>query len=132
AGITASASESSLGADSSGNPVWKNDGDAIEQLAFKSYVDSEIDSAVTGLLDDRGNFDASADLFPSSGGSGSAGSILKGDLWTISVAGILGGSRVTSGDVIRSLTDSPGQTASNWSITENNIGYVPENSANKS
>lgn len=31
--ITANASESSLGADASGNPVWKNDGNAIQQLA---------------------------------------------------------------------------------------------------
>jgi hypothetical protein len=97
-----------------------------------TYTDSEISAAVAGLLDDRGNYDASVNTFPASGGSGTAGAILKGDLWTISVAGTLGGTPVTIGDVVRSLSDSPGQTASNWVVTENNIGYVPENNANKS
>jgi hypothetical protein len=41
------------------------------------------DSLVVGLLDDRGNHDASAGLFPSTGGSGEFGAILKGDLWFI-------------------------------------------------
>jgi len=97
----------------------------------KTYVDAEISNAVAGLLDDRGNYDASSNLFPSTGGSGSSGTILKGDLWTVSVAGTLGGNSVTVGDVIRALVDTPGQTSSNWVVTENNIGYVPENNANK-
>lgn len=88
----------------------------------KSYADT----LVVGLLDDRGNHDASTNAFPSTGGSGAAGAILKGDLWTISVAGTLGGSAVTVGDVVRALIDSPGTVAANWVITENNIGYVPE------
>lgn len=90
------------------------------------------DSLVVSLLDDRGNHDASSNVFPASGGSGTAGEILKGDLWTISVAGTLGGVAVTAGDVLRAKQDTPGQTAANWVITENNLGYVPENAANKS
>jgi hypothetical protein len=43
----------------------------------------------------------------------------------------LGGVAVAIGDQVRALTDTPGQTASNWAISEANIGYVPENSANK-
>lgn len=82
---------------------------------------------VVGLLDDRGNFSASGNVFPSSGGSGTSGSILKGDLWTISVAGALGGHSVTAGDVVRALVDTPGQTDSNWAISENNFGYVALN-----
>lgn len=96
--------------------------------AVKTYVDG----VAVGLLDDRGNYDASGNSFPSTGGSGTAGAILKGDLWTISVAGTLGGNAVTVGDVVRALIDSPAQTSSNWAVTENNIGYVPENAANKS
>lgn len=92
-----------------------------------AQVDSAISSATVGLLDDRGNFDASANLFPSSGGSGAAGAILKGDLWTISVAGTLGGHTVTVGDVVRALSDTPGQTDANWAIGENNFGYVAVN-----
>lgn len=101
--------------------------DAAVLVSANSYSDS----LVVGLLDDRGNFDASGNVFPSSGGSGSAGAIKKGDLWSISVAGTLGGHAVTIGDVIRALSDTPGQTDSNWNITENNFGYVAENTANK-
>lgn len=101
--------------------------DAVVLAAANTYADG----LVVGLLDDRGNYDASGNAFPTGSGSGSAGAILKGDLWTISVAGTLGSSPVTAGDVIRALTNTPGQTASNWAISENNIGYVAENSANK-
>lgn len=95
--------------------------------AAKAYADT----LVVGLIDDRGNYDASVNLFPSSGGSGSAGGVLKGDLWTISVAGTLGGISVQQGDLIRALIDTPGQTVGNWAVTENNIGYVAENQSNK-
>lgn len=87
------------------------------------------DALVTGLLDDRGNYNASGNTFPASGGSGAAGAILKGDLWTISVAGTLGGHPVTAGDVVRALVDTPGQTDANWAISENNFGYVALNQA---
>jgi hypothetical protein len=89
------------------------------------------DSLVVGLLDDRGNYDASVNTFPASGGSGSAGAVLKGDIWTVSVAGTLGGTAVTAGDLVRALIDAPGQTAGNWAVSENNIGYVAENTSNK-
>lgn len=95
--------------------------------ATKQYADA----LVVGLLDDRGNYNASGNVFPSSGGSGSAGAILKGDLWFISVAGTLGGVAVNIGDQLRALVDTPGSTAANWAISEANIGYVPENVANK-
>lgn len=87
------------------------------------------DALVVSLLDDRGNYNASSNVFPSSGGSGAAGAILKGDLWTISVAGTLGGHAVTPGDVVRALVDTPGSTDSNWAIGENNFGYVALNQA---
>ncbi len=96
-------------------------------VAASAYADS----LVVGLLDDRGNHDASGNTYPSTGGSGAAGAILKGDLWTISVAGTIGGHPVTPGDFIRALVDTPGTTDSNWAIAENNLGYVAENSANK-
>lgn len=98
------------------------------QLDLKASI-AYADSLVVGLLDDRGNHDASGNVFPSTGGSGSAGAILKGDIWTISVGGILGGVVVTAGDMVRALVDTPGQTAGNWAVSETNIGYVALNAA---
>lgn len=90
------------------------------------------DALVVGLLDDRGNYDASSNLWPSTGGSGTAGAILKGDLWYISVQGTLGGNLVVVGSSIRALTDTPGQTTANWDVLSAGLGYIPENIANKS
>jgi hypothetical protein len=89
---------------------------------------SYVDSLVAGVLRDRGNYDASGNTFPASGGSGAAGAIKKGDLWYISVAGTLGSVAVNVGDTVRALADTPGQTAGNWAVMENNLGYVPERS----
>lgn len=93
----------------------------LELKADKTYVDA----LVVGLWDDRGSYDASVNLFPSTGGSGTSGAILKGDIWTISVAGTLGSEVVETGDTVRALIDAPGTTPSNWAIQQNNIGYVP-------
>lgn len=100
----------------------------IADLAIIAYAES----LVVGLWDDRGNFDASVNAYPSSGGSGTAGAILKGDVWTVSVAGTLPTGRVVEiGDIVRALVDTPGNTEANWAIQQNNIGYTAENSANK-
>jgi hypothetical protein len=104
---------------------------AAADLTAENNAKAYADTLVVGLIDDRGNYDASGNVFPSSGGSGTAGAIKKGDLYTISVAGTLGGNAVTPGDLVRALVDTPGQTSSNWAVTENNIGYVAENSTNK-
>lgn len=95
----------------------------------KAYADN----LVVGLLDDRGNYDpTNTSAYPTTGGSGDDGAILKGDLWTISDDGTMGGIAVTVGDTVRALVDAPAQTASNWAITQNNLTYVPENLTNKS
>ena len=99
----------------------------------QANAEAYADNLVVGLLDDRGNYDPTGtSAYPTTGGSGSAGAILKGDLWTISVDGTIGGIAVAVGDTIRALVDSPAQTAANWAIIQNNLIYVPENSANKS
>jgi hypothetical protein len=96
----------------------------LDQKADIAYVDA----IVAGALRDRGNYDASGNTFPASGGSGAAGAIKQGDLWYISVAGTLGSVAVGVGDTVRALADTPGQTAGNWAVMENNLGYVPERS----
>ncbi|HVH92504.1 MAG TPA: tail fiber domain-containing protein [Candidatus Acidoferrum sp.] len=95
---------------------------------------------VVGLYDDRGNYNASGNVFPSSGGSGPGGAIMKGDIWRISVAGNLGGTDVAVDQQIRALVDSPAQTSSNWgisganftitqSVTNGATGVVPSSDA---
>lgn len=112
------------------NTSGSNSGDQdLSSYATKAYADA----LVVGLWDDRGNFDSSVNAYPSSGGSGTAGAIKKGDIWTVSVAGTLPTSQVVEvGDTVRALVDTPGNTQANWSIQQNNIGYTAENSANKS
>lgn len=90
-------------------------------LATQAYAEA----LVVGLLDDRGNYNASGNTFPASGGSGTAGAVMKGDIWYISVGGTLGGATVAPGDSVRALVDAPGQTAGNWSVLEGNLGFVP-------
>ena len=102
-------------------------GDITDQTDLVTYISGR----VAGLFDDRGNYDSSGNAFPAAGGSGTAGAILKGDIWTVSVGGTLGGHAVSPGDLLRALVDSPGSTDANWAITENNLGYVAETSANK-
>lgn len=114
------------------NPVVNADA-AGAAAAAQAAAESYADGLVVGLWDDRGNFDASGGAYPTTGGSGTAGAIKKGDTWTISVAGTLPtGQVVEIGDVIRALVDTPGNTQANWAIIQNNIGYTAENSANKS
>ena len=97
------------------------------QKAIKTYVDG----SVAGLLDLRGGYDASGNAYPTTGGSGTGGAVMKGDVWIISVAGTLGGEAVQVGDSIIANIDTPAQTASNWNHLNANISYVPENVANK-
>lgn len=112
----------------SSNQTWTLPDEGDQVFASRAYAEA----LVTGLWDDRGTFDASVNAYPSSGGSGSGGAILKGDIWTISVAGTLPtGQTVEPGDTVRALVDTPGNTQSNWAIAQNNIGYVAENQANK-
>ena len=99
--------------------------------AILAAANAHADALVVGLWDDRGNHDASANTWPTGGGSGTAGAILKGDIWRISVAGTLGGVAVNVGDTIRALVDAPGSTTANWAQGEANLGYVPENAATK-
>jgi hypothetical protein len=92
----------------------------------KTYADG----LVVGLWDDRGNYSAATNVFPSAGGSGAGGAILKGDIWTISAVGTLGGVAVSLGDTVRALSDAPVQVVGSWSIAEGNLGYTPYNSSN--
>lgn len=120
------------------NPVSTDADDLVINISpliyhsFEDDISAAIAAAILGLWNDRGNFNASGGAYPSTGGSGTAGAIKKGDIWTISVAGTLPiGQVVEAGDTVRALTDTPGNTQANWAIAQNNIGYIPENTSNK-
>lgn len=94
---------------------------SAQDAATKNYVDT----AVTGLLDYRGGYNASSNVFPSTGGSGLLGAVAKGDFWIVTTPGTLGGTAVANGDLVIALVDIPGQTASNWDLLEHDLGYAP-------
>ena len=100
------------------------------QSAVKSYVDS----LVTGLLDDRGNFDASTvgSPYPTLNGSGTGGAIQVGDIYFVSVAGTIGTTAVIIGASVRALTNTPGQDSTKWDILDAGVGFVAEPASNKS
>lgn len=86
-------------------------------LQIKDYVQA-------GLYDDRGNYDASVNAYPSSGGSGAAGAIRKGDKWRINVPGTLPTDQfVENTDEVRALVDGATNTQSDWAITQGNIAF---------
>jgi microcystin-dependent protein len=72
----------------------------------------------------RGGYNASTNLFPSTGGSGASGAIMAGDYWYITVAGTLGGKAVVVGSSIQAAIDTPGQTSANWLIESNAVDSV--------
>jgi len=85
----------------------------------------------TGLMDYRGAYNASSNTYPTTGGSGTGGAIMKADVFVISVAGTLGGVAIQVGDYLIANTDTPAQTSSKWDTLNTNISYVPEDIANK-
>jgi hypothetical protein len=96
--------------------------DAAALAAAQAYADS----LVIGLLDDRGNYDASVNAYPSSGGSGPAGAIKKGDVYLIVVGGTFPtGQAVSAGDSVRALIDTPGNIQANWAIQKNGGAFNP-------
>jgi hypothetical protein len=120
--ITNKSDDETLGDSTSSSELYPT------QRAVKEYVDS----IELGLLDDRGNWNASGGTYPNTNGSGPGGIIVKGDIWYISVGGNLGGIPVNVGDSVRALTDNPGQTSTNWDILNVGLGYIPEDVSNKS
>ena len=113
--------------DADGTLLANSDSKIATQKATKTYADSKI----AGLLNYRGAYDASVNLYPSSGGSGAAGAVMKGDMWVISVAGTMGGVDIQIGDSLIANVDTPGQASSKWNTLNTNISYVPEDNANK-
>lgn len=65
----------------------------------------------------RGAYNASGNTYPEAGsGSGVGGAIQAGDHYYLSVGGTLNGDVWNAGAMLWALTDTPGQTNSNWLI----------------
>jgi len=94
--------------------------------AVKDYVDNRVLSS----LHYQGTVDASTGNFPTAG-SGLDGSIKKGDVFIISVAGTLDGEDFQVGDFIIANKDGADSTLDDWDTVNTNITYIPEDSANK-
>jgi len=92
-------------------------GTTTSDLWTASKIQTAIDAAVVGLYDHKGEYDASAnspDLDTSPSG------ILKGDAYTVSVAGTFYAVAVEAGDVLIADQDSP-TTSAHWTIVNRNI-----------
>jgi hypothetical protein len=76
---------------------------------------TELYDANVGVWRNMGTWDASGDTYPATGGSGTAGAILNGNAFKCSVASTTDG-LFTLGCTVLALTDTPGQTSSNWTI----------------
>jgi hypothetical protein len=95
-------------------------------IATEAYADA----LVTKLWKDQGAYDASGNVFPNASNTSPVVATIKaGFIWTISVAGTLGGTAVQPGDTVRALVDSPGTTSSNWALGEHDLGYTPVTNA---
>ena len=84
--------------------------------SIPSPSDPTVDSSSLLLLHYIGNWDASLNTFPVSGGSGPGTSIARGDLFDISVGGAPGGLNLSVGATIWAKVALPGQTLANWKI----------------
>jgi hypothetical protein len=99
--------------------------DIISNGESGSSARSDINNAFAqlyGITDEvfsnRGDYDASGNQFPETGGRGTSGAVLLGDRYRISVAGTLGGTPVVQGQEIWAKIDDPGQTSGNWVISK--------------
>lgn len=70
----------------------------------------------------RGNYNADAALFPTAGGSGPSGVVLKGNVFDVVLTDpttpvTIGGQQVNHGGTLRALADNPLQDATKWKIS---------------
>lgn len=89
ADITASASESSIGADSVGDPVWKNDGGAIDKLELQSNKTGTVtgnEASTTKYLTVKGVYDWAVGLFARLTGGQLTGALNEAPTVTIASA----------------------------------------------
>ena len=106
-----------------------------DQIATTKFTKDLISDELFGVLDYRTSFDpaveSGSDGFPTTGGSGASGEIMKGNVFIVASDGYLTTEAVFAGDIIIANINDPGQILNNWDIVERNITYVPEDVINK-
>ncbi len=111
-------------------------GKTIAELGLA--LSTDLDSAVTKVWKDQGNYDVSGGTaWPTSANTIGAVPIKAGNLWVVTGAAtngttLTGGKIVSNGDTIRALIDAATNAGADWGVNEANLGYTPENQANKS
>ena len=91
------------------------------QILSSKATQSAIANAITSGKSFRGGYDASVNLFPSIGGSGTAGAIVAGDFWSVTTAGVINSQPVNVGTVILALVDTPAQNPLSWTINTTGV-----------
>lgn len=83
---------------------------------YELQEDTEITANTIDSISNRGDYNPSSGDYPTSGGSGTAGAIRKGDYWRMSFGGSVSGTTVFANDKIVARVNSPGQANGNWII----------------
>lgn len=110
------------------------DGSSVIKYPAIKAVKDYVDGVATGLLRDNGNYDPTVTgNYPTSANTLSGGAVQVGDLWYIDTAGTMNGNAVLVGYSVRALINGAGATTdADWAIANVGLGFIPEDSANKS
>ena len=101
-------------------------GTATTDLWSADKIQTVIDNAVSGGVNYRGGYDASTNT-PNLDSSPTAGTILKGDMYTVTAAGLFYTEQVEIGDVLISEIDDAASLA-DWTVVERNLNTATETS----
>jgi hypothetical protein len=91
----------------------------IDANELKNAVNSKLDAPI--IVGQRPiilcvAFDASAGLFPTTGGTGVGGAVQKGNVFPITGTGNLAGESIPAIFSAMALTDAPGQDVTKWKL----------------
>jgi len=101
-------------------------GTATTDLWSADKIQTAIDAAVSGGVSYQGGYDAATNT-PNLDSSPTVGTILKGDMYTVTAAGLFFTEQVEIGDVIIAEIDDPAALA-DFTIVERNLNTATESS----
>lgn len=76
-------------------------------------VGTMLEDIIDSMKPFRGTW-ATGNAFPSTGGRFTSGVPAAGDMWTLTVDLTVGGNFYPAGTILLALTNTPGQTLTNW------------------